>query len=84
MPRVTRIEPDDQVTVEPCRESAADAATHGSWARGALALCALVVVAASVTAAWALGVVAAIGIFVAGTLTLVAALLILARGAGRP
>ncbi len=47
-------------------------------------LCALAVVAASVTAAWALGMVAALGVFVAGTLTLVAALLILARNAGRP
>lgn len=79
-----RIEPNDQVMAERRREMAAVAATHGSWARGVLVLCALVVVAASVTAAWALGMVAALGVFVAGTLTLVAVLLILARSAGQP
>ncbi len=79
---MVRIEPDDQVTAERRRETAAAAATCRSWARGVLVLCSLAVVASTVVAALALGIVAAFGVFIAGTLTLVAALLVLAHGAG--
>ena len=81
---MVRIEPDDQVTAEWRQGGTGAAAGRRPWTRGVLVLCALAVVAASGTAAWALGAVAALGVFVAGTLGLVAALMVLARGAGPP
>lgn len=69
-------EPDDQLTAERCPPPAPAARPRG---RGPLVLCALLVVAASAASAWWLGLVAAVTVYAAGTLALVAALLALAR-----
>jgi len=76
-------EPDDQLTAERRHGTATAAPTGRSWARAVLVLCALAVVASAAAAAWWLGTVAAFGVYVAGTLALVAVLLVLARNPGR-
>lgn len=81
-------EPENQLRAEE-RPAAAAAPTVRSAGRPLLVLGALSVVAASLAAAWWLGVEAAVAVYASGTLLLVAALLVLARrrgvaGASRP
>ena len=70
-------EPEDQLTAEWRPKALAPAVR--SRARAPLVLCALLVVAASGAAAWWLGAVPAIAVYLAGTLALVVALRAMAR-----
>ena len=74
-------EPEDQLTAE--RRPAATSATRPRG-RATLVLCALLVIAASAATVRWLGVVPAVAVYVAGTLTLVAALFGMARRSDRP
>ena len=71
-------EPEDQLAAEWRPRAAAPAAIR-SRGRAPLVLCALLVVAASGAAAWWLGAVPAVAVYLAGTLALVVALLGVAR-----
>ena len=75
-------EPEDQLAAEwrprapSCRYQSRKCRSRG---RAPLVLCALLVVAASGAAAWWLGAVPAVAVYLAGTLALVVALLGVAR-----
>lgn len=73
-------EPDDQLTAQGCRAATArDVPPRAARARAMLVACALAVVAGSLAAAWWLGALAAVAVYVSGTLLLAAALLVVAR-----